>query len=65
MSDDLTGAEYRTRIVDHRKDGLPNWNAAATIHGFHGYGRGTSEEEARRNAAADLLRKIHGGITER
>jgi dsRNA-specific ribonuclease len=62
---DIIGAEYRTRILDHRKDGTPNWQAAATLHGFHGYGRGTSEREAREAAAKDLLRKLHGGLTER
>lgn len=59
------GVQYRTRIIDHRKDGQANWNAAATFNGFHGYGRGTTEAEAREAAAKDLLRKLHGGLTER
>lgn len=57
--------QYRSRILDYGRNGEPHWHAAATVQGFHGYGYGTSEEEARSNASKDLLRKLHGGWTER
>lgn len=65
MAEDINGVTYRARQVGTRKDGAPVWHAAATAQGHHGYGNGTSEEEAKRLAKQDLLRKIHGGLVER
>lgn len=57
--------EYRSRIIDHDKHGRPVWNAAASACGRRGYGAGASEQEARRNAAADLLQRLNEQETTR